>query len=294
MRHRRTSLAMLLFVGAVTPCAAQTRLSEHGLVAQTVGGTTVTVEYYRPVARGRTDLFGGVVTWGEDWTPGANWATTIDVDHELRLEGTLLPKGKYSLWAIVRPDAWTIELHRRVHLFHLARPDSTDLQLRTSVRTDSGPHTEILTFDFPQVGLGETTLRLRWGTMVVPIHFTMIAPPLRLLASAEERARYVGRYDVVISPPDGSPPRQRVVDIADVADTLRWLDVEQGPAGRREFLLSPAGPDDAFTRAVRTPDGQFWREAGLTLTFTMMNGRPEGFEVQIDDGSVLARGKRRR
>ena len=39
------------------------------------------------MARGRDSLFGKVVTWGEHWTPGANWATTIDVDHDIRLNG---------------------------------------------------------------------------------------------------------------------------------------------------------------------------------------------------------------
>jgi hypothetical protein len=41
----------LACLGAL-PCAAQGRLSEKGVVAQTVASTTITVEYYRPVAAG--------------------------------------------------------------------------------------------------------------------------------------------------------------------------------------------------------------------------------------------------
>ena len=42
-----------------------------------VNGTTITLDFSRPVARGRDSLFGGVVHWGELWTPGANWATKL-------------------------------------------------------------------------------------------------------------------------------------------------------------------------------------------------------------------------
>src|SRR5829696_7322276 len=132
-----TRVALVLAVctaGAARRSVAQGRLSEHAVAAQTIAGTTITIEYYRPVARGRDTLFGKVVTWGEHWTPGANWATTVDVDHDIRVEGQRLPKGKYSLWTIVRPDTWTVAFHRRTRLFHLSRPDSTDEQLRVSVR----------------------------------------------------------------------------------------------------------------------------------------------------------------
>ena len=49
--------------------SAQVRASEHGVVSQTVNGTTITIDYSRPVARGRDSLFGRVVHWGEVWTP---------------------------------------------------------------------------------------------------------------------------------------------------------------------------------------------------------------------------------
>ena len=153
--------------GSARPCAAQGLLSEHAVAAQTIAGTTITVEYYRPAARGRDPLFGKVVTWGEHWTPGANWATTVDVDHDVRVNGSLLPKGKYALWTVVQPDRWTVELRRQWHKFHVPPPtDSSDVQLRLTVRSDSGPATELLTFDFPAVRPAATMLRLRWGTVV--------------------------------------------------------------------------------------------------------------------------------
>ncbi len=72
-------------VSAPAPVDAQPRGSERGVMTQRVNGTTLTVDYSRPVARGRENLFGGVVHWGEVWTPGANWATTLEVDRPVAL-----------------------------------------------------------------------------------------------------------------------------------------------------------------------------------------------------------------
>lgn len=158
-------------------CKAQKPvLSEHAVVAQTVAGATITVEYYRPQARGRDSLIGKVVKWGEHWTPGANWATTIEVDRDVRLNGSPLPKGRYAIWAIVQPDHWSLELRRTWHKFHVPPPpvgDSADVQLRLDVRPEAGPTTDILTFDFPVVKPKETTLRFRWGTAVVPLEIAV-------------------------------------------------------------------------------------------------------------------------
>src|SRR4051812_47371942 len=100
MRIRSAVAASILSLTPALACA-QIRASEHGTVTQRVSGTTISVEYDRPVARGRT-LFGegGVVHWGDKWTPGANWATTIDVDTDVRIDGQPLPKGKYSIWLV--------------------------------------------------------------------------------------------------------------------------------------------------------------------------------------------------
>jgi DUF2911 family protein len=167
------ALAVLPACGVIRPCAAQAKLSEHAVTAQTVAGTTITVEYSRPQARGRDPLFGQVVKWGDHWTPGADWATTIEVDHDVRVNGAPLPKGKYALWTVVQPDQWTVELRRQWHKFHVPPPsDSSDVQLRLTVRPESGPQTEILTFDFPAVGPAATTLRFRWGTVVVPLEIS--------------------------------------------------------------------------------------------------------------------------
>ena len=286
------SLALLAGILPAVPACAQGRLSEKASVMQQVAGTTITIEYYRPVARGRTPL-GGVVYWGENWTPGANWATTVAVDHDVRIDGSLLPKGTYGLWAVVQPDSWVVNFHRRARRFHTDRPDSSDVALRLVVRPGSGPATEVLTFDFPDVSSTNTTLRFRWGTVVVPLRISAMAPPLGLIADPVIRRAYVGRYEAETLPDGlrmGLELGRTRVDIAESGDTLVWNEVGRSGKGDRT-VLSTAG-DDAFTWARRDSTGQFWNEPGVTVSFSRTAGRPTGFEVEMESGAVASRGTR--
>ena len=126
----------LLAFGLLSPTAAraQALASPFATVSQKVDSTTITVEYYRPSARGR-QIFGGIVRWGQQWTPGANWATTLEVNRPVKLEGHVLPAGKYSLWftPVPRPQQWTVVLSRTARRFHVVRPSASDDQLRLTI-----------------------------------------------------------------------------------------------------------------------------------------------------------------
>jgi hypothetical protein len=143
---RAPVVLLLALVAAAAPDAtAQAKPSEHGVVSQTVAGTTITIEYDRPVARGRDSLFGKVVKLEQLWTPGANWATTIEVDRDVHLDGHAVPAGKYSIWMIPRDGDWTVVLNRTARRFHSQKPDSTEDLVRFTVRPQQGPHAEVLT-----------------------------------------------------------------------------------------------------------------------------------------------------
>lgn len=135
---------------------------------QMIADVRVEVRYSRPVARGR-DLFGALVKCGEPWTPGADSATTIDVSRDVRVNGELLPAGRYSIWAIPERDVWTIIFSRQHVAFHTRYPGEAQDALRIRVQPRSGPHVETLTFSFPMVEGYTATLQLHWGTTVVPL-----------------------------------------------------------------------------------------------------------------------------
>jgi len=171
MRSALASVAVVLL--AATPLAAgeaqQPRASQLGTVSQTIDSCVVTIEYSRPSLRGRTP-FGSVVRWGTKWTPGANWATTFDVTRDVTLDGQPLPKGKYSVWMIPQEtDDWTVIFHKDARRFHTQRPDSAGEQLRLAVHPEQGEEMETLAWYFPYVQGDSATLRMHWGTTMVPL-----------------------------------------------------------------------------------------------------------------------------
>src|SRR5579863_8258677 len=71
-----------------------------------VGGKTITINYYSPSMRGRK-IYGDLVPYGEVWCPGANWATTItSLEGGLEIGTMKLPKGTYAIWVLPTEKDW--------------------------------------------------------------------------------------------------------------------------------------------------------------------------------------------
>jgi len=71
------------------------------------GDATVTINYGAPSVKGRK-IWGELVPFGKVWRTGANDATTFEIDADVKIEGQLLAKGKYSLFTIPEANEWTI------------------------------------------------------------------------------------------------------------------------------------------------------------------------------------------
>ena len=65
-------------------------------IKQAFALSDITVEYSRPSAKGRV-VFGDVVPFGSMWRTGANGATKITFGEDVKLEGTDVKAGTYSL-----------------------------------------------------------------------------------------------------------------------------------------------------------------------------------------------------
>ena len=285
---RAALLASAAAVAAPRTARAQVRASEVGSVSQTVDGTTITIEYSRPVARGRENLFGDVVRWGETWTPGANWATTLEASRDVHLNGHRLPKGKYAVWMVPRRDsAWTVVLHRDARRFHTRRPGRDDEQLRFDVRPEQGAHMETLAWYFPVVGAAGATLRMHWGTTIVPIRVA-VEPTRAERLSAGERAAYLGTYEV--SSADGAQ-RWRVEVLEREGHLRARASLPPPPGFDPEFDLIP-DREHRFHLGSYRGGSLFDVATESVLDFRVSDGRATGFALHGPRGEVLARGER--
>ena len=142
-------------------------LSQHASVSQSIAGTEITIEYNRPVARGRV-IFGGVVPWDRVWCPGADTATRLTVTRPIQVNGSTLPAGAYGIWAIPDSARWTVIFSHAAHHFHVPYPEGQDA-LRVTATPRAAPHMETLAFYFPMVDSTRAELVLHWGETQVPL-----------------------------------------------------------------------------------------------------------------------------
>ncbi len=287
------AIALLRTVFPSGTARAQYLASPFGTISQKVDSTRITVEYYRPSARGRM-IFGGVVRWGVVWTPGANWAATLEVDRDVRIEGQPLPRGKYSVWMIpvLKPDSWTVILSRAARRFHVVHPYPRDDELRFRVPADSAPHLEMLTFSFPVVSRNGATLALQWAETLVPMRLE-IQSSRTAIAAAHSWASYAGIYELRGAGSDSTAPpiRYEVVDRGSSLWVRTTPDAVE-PGLDPEFDLLPAGGDDFHPRQYK--NGKLiGDEVDELIVFHLEGVRATGFEVRgIAEDKILARGTR--
>src|SRR5687767_1010014 len=167
----RACLSFLVLIGLAAVSGAQEKPKikprQHGTVSQHINDTVITVDYNRPVARGR-ELFGKLVPYGHIWCPCADDATTVEVSTAVTVEGKTLAAGKYSLWTEPGAERWTVIFNKNASVWHTRYPDGQDA-LRVQVTPGTGSHMETLAFYFPAVDGRKAELALHWGTVVVPL-----------------------------------------------------------------------------------------------------------------------------
>ena len=291
---RALAAASALLVAACD-ATAQAKLSEPAVVAQTVDGTKVTVEYSRPSMRGRGRIFGGEVHWDEVWTPGANWATTLETDKDVTLEGRAVPKGKYSVWLVVKEKGeWTLVLAKDAKLWHTNRPTPAQeltIPVAPQWAGQGAPPVETLTWDFPVVKPDRTVLRLQWGTLALPLRIGM--QPSRTL-TAEQRARVVGTWALKRASGEGAAaqPERTELRITDEGGRLRARFSPALAGHESAFDLFPVGGSMFFPVYHDRTGAPLGAESDLTLHFEFDDGKVR--EVSVSDAAgTLLRGPAR-
>jgi hypothetical protein len=176
-------------------------LSPAATVSQTIGISTITVIYSRPSVRGR-EIWGGLVPFGWNstgmywgyrniapWRSGANENTTIQISHDAKVEGQLVPAGLYGLFFVINQDnsgevILSKDNHSWGHLWYKPERD----QMRAKIQLHDIPHTELLTFDFVNITENSTDLVLSWEKKQFPVKIEFAVNDI-VLANAEEELK---------------------------------------------------------------------------------------------------------
>ncbi|MEO5903620.1 MAG: DUF2911 domain-containing protein [Gemmatimonadaceae bacterium] len=288
MKNHLLVLASVAIPGILS---AQIRASELGTVSQTIDGTRISLEYSRPRARGRDPIFGTkAVHWNETWTPGANWATTLDVSRSVKIAGRPVAKGKYSVWMVVRENTnWTVVLEPDARRFHMEPPDSSAKQIRIPVHAEAVPFTDVLTWSFPDLRMNGGTLAMQWERARVAMNVE-VEPSLTMTFPAGEAAAYAGRYTYVEKDSVGKDLAPKVFTISHEDGTLKGQFTPNDPYFKK-FALVRIAPD-MFTPGIYDKTGQIYEvlKPDMVLEFTRGGGKMATFTVRGADDKLYATG----
>jgi hypothetical protein len=90
----------------------QNKQSPPAETSMKVGGKDVTIEYNAPSARGRK-VEGGLIPYGEVWRLGADSATTLTTDTDLKIGNLSVPKGVYTLYIAATEGGWNLVVNKQ-------------------------------------------------------------------------------------------------------------------------------------------------------------------------------------
>jgi len=175
----RIPLLAAALVASIGLQARQTPLrpyqeSPAASVTQTLGISTVQIDYHRPAVKGRK-IWGGLVPYGEVWRTGANDATTVTFSDPVKVGGKDLPAGTYAFFAIPGPEAWTLIFNRTARQWGSYDYQASEDALRIEAKPRYAPLTEWLTYDLAVAGPDRLKAELVWEHLAVGFDVTLDA-----------------------------------------------------------------------------------------------------------------------
>ncbi|MFY0654585.1 MAG: DUF2911 domain-containing protein [Cyclobacteriaceae bacterium] len=181
----------LLYIPATVQAQNVTQprpVSPAAELKQTIGVSTITVNYSRPrVTNGGNNrtgkIWGQLVPYGFEatsfvdgrnipWRAGANENTIITLSDDVKVEGRNLMAGSYGLhMAVNSNNTATIIFSKNTSSWGSFYYDEKEDALRVDVKTESTSPTELLTYDFVQMGNNYGVLAMSWEKLRIPIRF---------------------------------------------------------------------------------------------------------------------------
>ncbi|HEX8096838.1 MAG TPA: DUF2911 domain-containing protein, partial [Pyrinomonadaceae bacterium] len=165
------------FVQAQSALLNMPDASQHARVTQRIGITDITIDYHRPLVRGRK-IFGGLQAYGQVWRAGANYNTTIEFSDLVTVEGQPLPKGVYGLHLIPGETSWVVIFSKNSTSWGSFTYDKAEDALRVTVKPQSIENHEALSYDFDDPGPNSALITMRWERVAVPFKVEVNTPEI--------------------------------------------------------------------------------------------------------------------
>jgi hypothetical protein len=166
--------------------------SQAAEVSQTIGLTTITIRYHRPLVNGR-QIWGALVPYGKVWRTGANLNTTISFSDPVRVEGQPVDAGTYGLHMIPTASDWTVILSKNSTSWGSFSYNQAEDALRATVTPQPSDMHEALTYEFDQLRPDSAVIELKWEKLAIPIRVAVDVPSVAQ-ASIKRQLRTLAGY----------------------------------------------------------------------------------------------------
>jgi len=152
------------FAALETSIGGAKQLSVRDTTRASIGAATLTVDYGRPLARGRV-LLGNIMPFNQVWRTGANAATQFTTSAPITLAGIRMTAGTYTLWTVPREDGHAeLIVNKQSGQWGTEYDEKFDLgKERLLVDTTASP-VKKFTVSIVPTGAKRGTLVMEWGT----------------------------------------------------------------------------------------------------------------------------------
>lgn len=163
-----TSQIQAQFENAVKLPAASPKAKVH----QQVGVTGITINYNRPLVKGR-EIFGKLIPFGKVWRTGADENTIIKFSTDVTIDNKLIKAGAYGLHTIPNKDSWTIILNSETKAWGSYFYDKSKDVIRFNVTPKNSQHQEAMSFRFKDIKTDGATIELNWAKTSISFDVNM-------------------------------------------------------------------------------------------------------------------------
>jgi hypothetical protein len=142
--------------------AGMKQLSVRDTVRASIGGAAFTVDYGRPLARGRK-LLGDVIPYDQVWRTGANAATQFTTSVPITLAGIRVPAGTYTLWTVPRRSRADIVVNAQAGQWGTEYDGKRDVGMAPMTMDSLATPVEKFTISITGSDARHGTLAMEWG-----------------------------------------------------------------------------------------------------------------------------------
>ena len=134
--------------------------------------------YSRPQRNGR-NVFGELLEYNKVWRLGANEATEIEFYKDVLINNKVVPKGRYTLYAIPAEDKWTIIVNKETDIWGAFKYDSGKDIVRADVAVEKQAEPlEAFTMFFEKAATGFVMIA-SWDTALVSLPISVYEKPVK-------------------------------------------------------------------------------------------------------------------